>query len=254
MEFLWKTVGGNRCLCVDTWYERGLFHGFFTAEMPKNLSSLEVSSSKVVPISLLKQVHGTNIYPISSSITLSPISADGWIGNLEFKKPILVGIKTADCIPVLLYSNSHNFFAALHCGWRGSVAGILISALKAFLKYGESPQRVEIALGPGASRECYEIGEDMVLNLNIEAKTNPHIFPETIIKKDEKYYFDIKVLLCKQAIEYGVPKDNIVVSNICTICSSRFHSYRRDAKNAGRNLTLIGTHLLGPIKGNQRFC
>lgn len=75
---------------------------------------------------------------------------------------VCIGVSTADCIPILLADTEHHAIAAVHAGWRGTVARIAEKAVAALTRYYETrPERVEAVIGPGISQAAFEVGDEV---------------------------------------------------------------------------------------------
>jgi YfiH family protein len=145
-----------------------------------------------------------------------------------------LGILTADCLPVLLHDPVHKAIAAIHAGWRGTVAGIVVKALEHMTNvFGTEQKAVRAFFGPSAKQCCYKVGPDL-----IQAIT-PHNTPALTVRNNE-YYFDLpaynKMLLEHAGISPSSCYDTFAQ---CTICNHQYWSYRRQQKEAGRQMTVI---------------
>src|SRR5205085_5378945 len=81
----------------------------------------------------------------------------------------VVAIKTADCIPVLLADERLHAVAAIHAGWRGTVARIAAGAVAAMQeRFGTRPQDLHAAIGPGIGKCCYEVGPEVAVHFGVE--------------------------------------------------------------------------------------
>lgn len=138
----------------------------------------------------------------------------------------LLAVKTADCIPILLVDSAHRAVAAVHAGWRGTVAGIARSTVRAMRKeFSSEPRLLHAAIGPGIGKCCYEVGVDVAAQFG---ESGPA-------------HIDLVETNRRQLIEAGIPESFIYVANLCTKCGVEdFHSYRRDKERAGRMLSFIG--------------
>lgn len=142
-------------------------------------------------------------------------------GVLTREKNVFLGVKTADCVPLIL---SHKeIIGALHCGWRGLAGGILEN-LKIFLeKEGFSLKECSFFIGPSIGSCCYEVKEDV-----------GNLFPDFF--KDGKV--DLKGIILSFLIKNGVKVKNIKVEYACTFCNKSLPSFRRE-KSKRRILTGI---------------
>ena len=235
-------VSGVEYFHSGLWTERGIAHGFLGAGVDSRNDSArcdeianQISCISGHPVRRLKQVHSDRI---AGSDSPDSCEADGWFASGS-NSPAIYGIETADCAPVLLASRDQKFVSALHCGWRGAVAGLLNRGISEFQGQGVKPDEIEIAIGPRAGACCYEFGADLITaELHGEDKS-------AVIERDGKFYLDLGALLRQRALSEGVPSANIEVFEGCTICDFRFFSFRRQKALSGRQLSFISSH---PVK------
>lgn len=172
------------------------------------------------------QVHGNKIIDITGLVDDRDkeilAEADGIVTD-KVDLPVLV--RTADCIPIFLYSLGRKRIGLLHAGWKGTHQEILIEGLRLM---DSDPREVKVAFGPSIRRCCYKVGDDV--------KT---CFPDSVDERDGNYYLDLVDVSKKQAMRYGVKAENISDCNICTCCNEEYFSYRRDGENAGRMISLM---------------
>lgn len=142
-------------------------------------------------------------------------------GILTKEKNCFVGVKTADCVPLLIYNK--NFVGALHCGWRGLSNGILENLSKILKEESAYFKDLKYFLGPSIGKCCYDVKED-VGNLFAKFYNNGKL--------------DLKGFIVNFLLENKVLKENIEINEICTFCNKSFPSYRRE-KSKGRILTGI---------------
>lgn len=137
-----------------------------------------------------------------------------------------IGILTADCLPIILYAPDKMIVSSIHAGWRGSLANIVFNTITTMHKtYTIDLARLRVYFGPAAKICCYEMGNDWIENNNIYAQ---QFCNNSLQQRSNKYYFDTGVFNKNLLIELGVKPDNIDDQyNVCTICNTQFHSYRR---------------------------
>ncbi len=168
----------------------------------------------------VNQKHTDNVLIIESHKHTTETIADAILTD---QQGILIGIKVADCVPVLLYDNKKEAVGAVHAGWRGTAAGIIKNAINLMREHFESePEDIVIAIGPSIKWCCYEVSED-VLNA-VKTQTGEG---EYFIERDGRLCLDLPSANIAQAISLGVRVDNIWISGDCTFCHpERFFSYR----------------------------
>ena len=144
-----------------------------------------------------------------------------------------IGIRTADCVPVLLLDSRARAVAAVHAGWRGTAAGVVSRAVEALqARYGTRPPDVLAAIGPCIRPCCYQVGPEVAARFAS--------FPGTTRIVDGKSYLDLAAANRLQLESSGLSADRIFDSGLCTSClAADFFSFRRDPQNPGRLLSAI---------------
>ena len=129
---------------------------------------------------------------------------------------------------------SKNVYGLVHAGWRGLVNGILESTSQLIIENGYKLDDFEIFIGPSIQKCCFEIRDDIVEKFKIECVTPT--------QENGKYKVDLQYQARREMIQIGFKKNQIKVSTDCTYCSQeKYFSFRRDGKNSGRMIGLIGS-------------
>lgn len=209
---------------------------------------------------LVRQTHGTEALVITSEKELSEtlktiIEADMIITTLP---NVAIGVLTADCLPLLLVDPVSQAIAAVHAGWRGTVADIAGKAVKHLEKIaGSKPRNIQAYLGPCAHVESYPASDELIAAL----KSCP--FKKAVLKDyKEEIHFDIPLLNRFYLEQAGVLPEHInEEKSVCTITSPEYWSYRRDKEMAGRQLSAIcrAKGIICPVKfiknsGSKGIC
>jgi YfiH family protein len=156
---------------------------------------------------------------------------------------VLLGAKTADCVPVLLGDVKTKAFAAIHAGWRGTVASIVPKTIAEMReKFGTNPQDLIAAIGPAASGKNYEVSVDVIELFNQNFPENyQDFFTPT---RENHWLVDLFKANRFQLLSCGVSPENIYVSEVCTMeRTDLFFSYRVEKKlygKTGRLMSVIG--------------
>jgi YfiH family protein len=156
---------------------------------------------------------------------------------------VLLAVKTADCVPILLGDLKTKAFAAVHAGWRGSVASIAQKTVWAMReKFGTNATDLIAAIGPAASCKNYEVGTEVI---NLFEKNFPRSFQKYFTPTRENHALaDLPRANFDQLTDVGVLPQNICIAPFCTIeRTDLFFSYRREKKlygKTGRLLSVIG--------------
>jgi len=169
----------------------------------------------------LKQIHSNLVF-----------TADGRCGSLGEGDALVtnephnwIGIRTADCVPILIADPDHRAVATVHAGWRGTVASIATHTIDRLTReYGSEPRRLLVAIGPAIGPCCFEVGPEVALQF--------HSSSRTVDLPDENR---------KRLLDAGIPTERIDVIRLCTVCTGpgQFHSFRRDRDQSGRMVSAI---------------
>lgn len=128
---------------------------------------------------------------------------------------VALGVKTADCVPILLWAPDIKAVAAIHAGWRGTVADIVTVGCSKLCSLGAKPERIVAAIGPAICYDCYPVGED-ILN-TAAANLGPTLAREFIHEgSDARLHADLPGLNRRLLLEFGLMDDNI---DVCTMCT-----------------------------------
>lgn len=184
-----------------------------------------------------RQVHGTELVDANRMKSSRALDADAIFTSQNH----LIGVETADCLPVLIGSRDGSIVMAVHAGWRGMSQGILLRSVVA-LKRSIQPENILVGLGPCIGPASFEVGPEVVQ----EFKDGPLDFSEAELMsiltkgKNDRWYMDLSVAACITLAKNGIPARNVGVVRSCTFANPTFwHSFRRDGKKAGRNLAWI---------------
>lgn len=132
---------------------------------------------------------------------------------------------SADCVPILFYTNDIGAIAAVHAGWRGSAAKIVMETTRILKSLGARAENIYAAIGPCIGKCCYEVSEDVACRFN----------EGTYLKKPNgKYMLDLARENLLQLVQSGVPAENVSLSGICTACrNDLFFSHRAQGGKSG---------------------
>ena len=144
----------------------------------------------------------------------------GWGGDalLEDAPGAVIAVKTADCVPILLVDERNRAVAAVHAGWRGTVARIALRAVQAMSRrFSTDPRDLHAAIGPAIGACCYEVGPEVATQFGLEGRS----------------HIDLAAANRAQLLESGVTAERM-----CR--PEEFHSFRRDRQAAGRLYSFAG--------------
>lgn len=190
-------------------------------------------------IGTLRQVH--------SAVALEMVEADAEVPGRRWRNGDAlwtaapgtgVGVRTADCVPVLLAHPGLPVCAAVHAGWRGMESGVIGETVRriAAIAGAGAVEGLSAAAGPSARGCCYEVGEEVADRLRACPGGGRHLVKGG---GPGKWNADLPSLAVESLLSAGIPRDRVEAVGPCTICSPRFHSYRREKSLTGRQLSFI---------------
>jgi YfiH family protein len=180
-----------------------------------------------------RQVHGARVALVVDG-TLPERVAETEADVVATAVPgAVVGVYTADCVPILL-ADGDGRVAAAHAGWRGTVAGVASAAVEALVSIGAQRERLRAALGPSICARCFEVGEEV-------AAAFDELAPSAVIRNaGNKPHVDLWEANRRVLVAAGVPADQIDAAPPCTMCEpERFFSFRRDGGQIGQQLSFV---------------
>ena len=189
------------------------------------------------------QTHSNNVKIIDEDTTKYYYKKEEDIdGFLTKRKNIAIFTFYADCLPIFVYDKENQVIGVWHSGWPGTFKQIMKSGLLEMKKnYGTKIENVIMALGIGIGQKDYEVGNEFYDKFMEKfGKSDGKIVEESFWFNEEtkKYHFDNTKFNELMALKFGIKKENLIVANESTF-NEKFHSYRRDGKNAGRATAMI---------------
>ncbi|HEY0428065.1 MAG TPA: peptidoglycan editing factor PgeF [Pyrinomonadaceae bacterium] len=262
--FVWREKRGVKVLVCLPLEEKGFANGFSTrlggvSDFPENALNLagydEDSAENIAEnrrrflnvfegkyaLASVWQIHSADVRVVKNL-------ADAEDGNYKMDalvsdaESVLLGVKTADCVPVLIGDMKTRSFAAIHAGWRGTVQSIVVKAFeKMSAHYGASAKDLICAIGPAATCKNYEIGQDVIDAFAENFSYSNELFTPTI---ENHALIDLHAANQRQLLSLGVLPENIYVAPLCTMeRTDLFFSYRKEKKlygKTGRLMSVIG--------------
>jgi purine-nucleoside/S-methyl-5'-thioadenosine phosphorylase / adenosine deaminase len=268
--FYWREIDGVRALICAPLEQDGFVNGFSTrlggvSDMPKDALSLAGFNDdkaenilenrrrflKLFPgswsLAGCWQVHGADVRVVETAADAKPaenepgdtIYCDAIVSNTC---GVLAGIKTADCVPLLLGDPKTGAFAAVHAGWRGTLAEVGVVAVRRLVdKYKAQPADLRVAIGAAAGPCCYEVGSEVIDAFTARFKDSTKLFTPT---REGHALVDLLKSNREQLVAAGILEERIHVAPICTMCrTDLFFSYRREKNlngKVGRLMAVVG--------------
>ena len=268
--FYWRESDGVRALVCAPLEQDGFVNGFSTriggvSEMPANALSLAGFNEdaaenilenrrrflKLFPgkweLAGCWQVHGADVRVVQTAEEAKP--AENQLGETIFcdvivsnAEGVLAAVKTADCVPILLGDPVSGAFAAVHAGWRGTLAGAVVVGVERLAKeYDAKPENLRVAIGASAGPCCYEVGSEVIEAFTKQFADGEKLFTET---RPGHAMVDLLKANRDQLESAGVLPERIHTAPICTMCrTDLFFSYRKEKSlhgKVGRLMAVVG--------------
>ncbi|HWF93107.1 MAG TPA: peptidoglycan editing factor PgeF [Terriglobales bacterium] len=211
------------------------------------------------PLVTLRQIHSDLIH----CVTTPPMEQLAGDGLITCDPEIVLGIQTADCLPIILVDTKKRAVGVFHAGWRGTMKRIVEKGVGEMRRcFGSMPRDIKAAIGPGIRGCCYEVGEEVrrafeaqfeyASALFREAKDSDHIrerYPMLFLTSrapghsdlPKRIYLDLAEANRRQLLAAGVFARNIESSPLCTACrTDLLFSCRKEKGGTGRMLAAVG--------------
>ena len=184
-------------------------------------------------VTTVKQVHGRGVVVVRRGVPRAAATPDGDV--LVSNDPATaVAVRAADCVPLLLADSATGAVAAVHAGWRGTVAGAATAAVDALARaLGSKPADLVVAIGPSIGACCYAVGPEL-MEVFAAAGHSPHFIDRWFVR-EQTVRLDLAAANRDQLELAGVPGTQIHPSGLCTAMNlDVLTSYRVEKERAGR--------------------
>jgi polyphenol oxidase len=220
-----------------------------------------ITGNPDTPLITVRQIHSSVVVVAASAIAGGqPLKADGLMTN---QPGLLLGIQTADCIPVLVADRKRRAVAAFHAGWRGTAKRIVEAGIgRMRLEFGSRPEDLIAAIGPGIGVCCYSVGDEVLAEfesqfayareLFVEVDETDPVrarFPMMFLNQrapghgpgEMRLHLDLAEANRRQLLAAGLKPQSIRIVGGCTSCQANlFFSHRASGGHAGRMMSVIG--------------
>jgi len=201
------------------------------ANVTRAAQALAVEPEK---IHFVSQVHGSTTHLLHGNEDQRELIEREGDALVSKAARVACGVRSADCVPVLLADRRSGAVGAAHAGWRGAVRGIVTSAVSALRELAPGADLIA-AIGPHISLEAFEVSTDVA-----EAILAASRDPEIVDRSREKPHVDLRRMLRAELRALGLADDAIDDVFGCTVREpARFFSFRRDGRHSGRHLSAI---------------
>lgn len=231
-EFELRSMNGWPYYHLPAVTRLGIAHGFMTKSSDTIAGDPGMRERFVEELGaddgvIMFQEHGDQVHLVQRGER--PGRGDGLI---IVERHVTGMVKTADCLPVILYEPDYPLAAVIHAGWRGTVARIVEKAIGLIAQLGVAPARLGALIGPGIGPCCYHVGQDVVT-----AFANAGFGEAIFEKRNGLTYLDLKQANRSLLTAAGIARIHDL--HLCTSCSPElFFSARRDG-NRGRQISFV---------------
>jgi len=189
-------------------------------------------------LSTLYQVHGREVVTLEAPLPEeSRPKADAFVTRTP---GVVLGILTADCVPVLFCDPKARVIGAAHAGWKGAIGGVLEATLDAMVELGADRKRVHAGIGPCIAQRSYEVGPEFPAPFLAEDENNARYFAPS--RNEGRWMFDLRGYAGGRLRQAGLHQIHSLPNDTCGE-ADRFFSYRRSCLKGepdyGRGLSAI---------------
>jgi len=187
-------------------------------------------------VARLNQVHGNEVHAATRDTAALRPAGDGLV---TAEPGVMLGIYTADCVPILMVDSKRKIAGALHAGWRGVIADIASAGVHAMSQLGARASDISAAMGPSIGPCCFEVDAELGDRFIREIEG---AIRHTRAGRTGKAYIDLRAIVRDQLERAGLAPENISSVGPCTRCASaRFFSRRAaGGKTTGLQMSFVG--------------
>jgi YfiH family protein len=244
---------------ISAWQARPLWHGFLgreggvsrgefaslnfsyqtgddAAAVGANWQRLRARFAADTEIALVRQVHGTQVHRVSRDTAGERLAGDGMVTDA---RNLVLGIMTADCVPILLVEQAAGVIGALHAGWRGVLGNIAQQGIAKMADLGARAERIQAALGPAIGWCCFEVDADLAERFAAaDSATLSHVREGA----PGKAFLNLRGIIRDQLLRAGLDAAHVFEVADCTRCAKESYFSRRGAGGVvtGLQLSYVG--------------
>lgn len=181
-----------------------------------------------------KQVHGARVVEVKAGDEPEQIAEEEADALITSAEGLAVGVRTADCAPILLASDNGAWVAAVHAGWRGAVGGVLEATLGALEERGVPASRLVAAVGPCIGQDAFEVGPEVVERASSVVDVDGIVRPG----QEDRVHLDLAGLVVRVLDRAGVARIELI--RACTASDvETWFSHRAESGRTGRQMSAI---------------
>lgn len=180
-----------------------------------------------------KQIHSGRVHVVDHNSNNQILNADSLIST---SRQTLIGVVTADCLPIVLFDPKENIVGSVHAGYKGILSHVIQNTIQRFLSLGSNPKNMLGYIGPSIGPCCYGVSIDRFELFKTQ-------FSKYVaLKRSNGLFLDLQKSAQILLHNAGVTIRNIQIANVCTSCNNdQYFSYRKDSKDTfGVFATIVG--------------
>lgn len=210
----------------------------YTGDDPAHVSDCRARLAAAIGVAaddivVPRQTHSAEVLTVGDAFPAAG-ELEGVDGLVTTVRCRVIGVSTADCLPVLAVDPVAAVAGAFHAGWRGALGGILEKGIAAMTAEGATPGNIRVWIGPAICVDCFEVGEEVAALFPSECVKRSAFWPRPHV---DLAAYSVLSLRCA-----GVSDENIirVPTKLCTRCHpDRYFSARAEGINSGRNFSFV---------------
>ena len=226
-------------------YLSGMFQDLLYYPLGPGVEAFTTRRDSVLPYPVIQghQVHGSRV-AIVDRPDMTREDLEGYDALVTSLPGVSIGVRTADCVPILLYDPGERVIAAIHSGWKGTVQMISRKVIGMMEdRYGTKLSDLQAAIGPCIGPDSFQVGEEVAAVFKDAGFPMDRIWqfmgPKGKKPMSGGHHINLPEACRWILLEVGVPKENIFVSGIDTYLDPSFFSARREGIECGRIINAI---------------
>jgi polyphenol oxidase len=173
---------------------------------------------------MVEQIHENKIVVVDNKLKGRGVRKTDWLNGAEGMvtkdASVVLGVETADCLPVFACAPTSGVIGVAHAGWRSVLQGVVVNLVDGMLSLGASKEEIFIEIGPHIKSCCFEIKDDVLSQFDD--------YEDCVEKQMFGSVVNLAKIVLDQLTEVGLMAQNIKCSDLCTCCNHNFYSFRRD--------------------------
>ena len=222
-----------------------MFDGLLKYDLGAGVEAFSTQRDAVLPYEVTQghQVHGSRVAIIRKP-GMTREELEGYDAFITKLPGVAIGVRTADCVPILLYDPVRRVIAAVHAGWKGTVLHIVQGAIAAMTQVFKcNPADMKAVIGPGIGPDSFQVGEEVAVQFKETGFLMDDIWsfrgPGDGTPMSGGHHIDLFKANRWLLEQVGIPTGSIQVCGIDTYTTEAYFSARREGVECGRIINAI---------------